>query len=255
MPEIFEDFESKNVSDPIQNLIRNNTLCDLIVTFPTKKFAGNYIVLPAFIKSLSDSFSPSFSTDKAYGRMDMIPTFDQTTRDVSLSVGVPSSNSNDAHENLKKANILIQNCYPGYIKNGTQMVLSSPPLIRVKFANLLCYSSNPEKGLLGYIKSSVELNPNIEDYGVFIQTGDDGNHYILPKYFELKLNFTVLHEHEVGWNGDRFMSTDINGGGSMFPVNIGSKLLSNKIPFENSASGSSVSQGFFLSANGKSLLS
>ena len=48
------------------------------------------------------------------------------------------------------------------------------PLVRVKYANLICSAENPSQGLLGYITTGITLTPNIEA-GVLARTSGDSH--------------------------------------------------------------------------------
>lgn len=61
-------------------------------------------------------------------------------------------------------------------------------------------------GLLGIIKN-LSVNHNLEntDFGVFQYKG--GN--VLPKAIEINLDFGVIHEHHLGWNGEDNFSNNV----------------------------------------------
>lgn len=209
---------SLKTADNLELWYRNkNPTTDIHISFPTKMYSGNNVTLPAYIKSLKDSFSPKFGTSEPYGRMDPIPSFQNTTRTVSLSVGIPAFDEFDAVEHQKKVNILCKNAYPGYVESGKQKIMSTPPLIRVRFANLLVSSANNGLGLLGFLTSPIEIDYQIDEYGVFVVEGLSQK--IFPKFISISLSFTVLHEHEVGWFGTKFMTGSENY--EDFPTNIG----------------------------------
>jgi len=181
--------------------IRNNlAFSDLVFQFPTnlRGFSGNInsdrLRFPAYITAFSDNYTPQWTATQTFGRADPIPTYSNTTRDISISVLIPCFDEEDSNENLKKINTLIKNLYPGYedLDTGAR-VLNSPPLVRIKFANLLVNHTNPHKGLLGYIKSfSTELG--IQE-GVFTSVGK-----LLPRSVGFTISFSPLHETTVGWD-------------------------------------------------------
>ena len=72
------------------------------------------------------------------------------------------------------------------------LLLSKAPLIRLKFANLINDSVKPAgEGLLGYV-GNLNINPTL-DMGMFTE-----NKKLYPKVYSLSIDFTVLHEHDLG---------------------------------------------------------
>lgn len=168
----------------------------------------------AFLTSFNQSFSSTWTSEQVYGRNDPIANFQGTQRTLNLGWNVPSANIEEAQKNMEKVALLTRMLYPGYSQNmtavdvETQVVdgiittslnvgsnalsLSKAPLIRLKFANLIndAFKDNGD-GLLGYI-GSLSVNPAL-DMGMFTQSGR-----LFPKVYELSIDFTVLHEHDLG---------------------------------------------------------
>ena len=196
---------------------------DLIFSFPTSAgMSGQHgkhsrIKFPAYITQFQDSFSPKWSPTEVFGRADPIPTYANTTRAINLGVLVPCFNKVDANENLKKINTLIKNLYPGYqqLRSGTR-VLDSPPLVRIKFANLLINHTNPAKGLLGYI-TSFSTDMSIRERGVFLGT-DGSSGYMFPRAIGFTMAFSPLHESTVGWDVSKAEAEFF--GNNNFPYNV-----------------------------------
>jgi hypothetical protein len=183
---------------------------DLILTFPvTDKNAK--IRLPAFLGNHSETFNPSWRPNEVYGRNDPIPIYSNTTRNISLSFQVPNHDSEDANENLRKLNRIIQNLYPLYKefpskgkllggKLAPNLAIVGAPLVRVKFANLICNSDKPTRGLLGYINNlNVSLRPENGYFmaSSFMGVGDQPT--LFPRMLDFSFSFNVLHEHLIGW--------------------------------------------------------
>ena len=72
------------------------------------------------------------------------------------------------------------------------------PLIKLKFSN---WTHNEGfKGLLGYL-SGISYAPNMEA-GTLIHDGDRTKMFHhMPKELVVNCDFTVLHTHRLGWNG------------------------------------------------------
>ena len=166
----------------------------------------------AFLTDFSNSFSPNWQVEEVFGRNDPIGMFKGTKRTISLAWDVPSANMNEAKKNKTKANNLAKLLYPAYLarkedksNNITELLphqqtLAKPPLVRVKFANLI---KGKNGGLLGWI-DSCSIAPNL-DMGYFVN-----NKNLYPKVWKISINFSVLHEHDLGYHsetGDWFSGT------------------------------------------------
>ncbi len=222
------DVTIKNAAPGEKNLRNQVFFSELILTFPTTertstKYGGakNRLQFPAYITAFSDSYTPNWSQKQVFGRSDPIATYSHTTRQISFTVRIPCFDETDSNINLKKINRLIKNLYPTYkIENEKAFfqkgakIMNSPPIARIKFANLITSATNPFSGLMGYITSCV---PSLEiEKGVYL-VGPDNNQQglVLPRSFSLTISFTPLHEHTTGWNegigGNSF------DGGTNFP--------------------------------------
>lgn len=154
----------------------------------------------AFIESINTSFRSSWNTENVYGRMDPVATFQNTQRTISISWTIPAANLSEAQHNLNAVTSLSSMLYPGYKANpinvdgnvfSTANSISRSPLIKMKFANLI--NSKDDDGLLGYVDG---FDHQIEvSMGFFIK---DKKMY--PKVIKLSCNFTVLHQHDLGFN-------------------------------------------------------
>ena len=135
------------------------------------------IQFPAFLTSFSQTFTSNWNEEEVYGRMDPIATFQNTRRSISVSFDLPAANFNVAQDNLEKCDMLAKFLYPGYKKqteigpakkkqkkdkdsNISELgnVISRPPLVGVKFANLI---GGGMASQLGYL-SGLEWTPVLE---------------------------------------------------------------------------------------------
>jgi len=215
---------------PAEAAVRNSVpFSDFYITFPTTQtLAGRagmdmgMLRLPAYITDFKDNFSPKFGETEVFGRADPIPTYSNTKRTIQFSVLIPCYDVVDANENMKKVNQLIKNLYPGYeqLKTGTR-VLSSPPLIRIKLANLIMNHKNSAQGLLGYV-TNFSADFGIKERGVFLSApggqalaGQEG--MILPRAIGITIGFTALHESTIGFKTNS--STNQFFGNENFPYN------------------------------------
>ena len=166
---------------------------------------GHKVQFKAFIESLSNSFKSTWNTENVYGRMDPVATFQNTQRTITISWVIPAANISEAQHNLNAIAALSSMLYPGYSANpvtvdgntfSTANSISRSPLIKMKFANLINASGESGEGsdgLLGYVDG---FDHQIEvSMGFFID-----NKRMYPKVIKLSCNFTVLHQHDLGFN-------------------------------------------------------
>ncbi len=192
------------VSDPgVQSLMGKGL--DLEITHvPT----GKTLVFAAFITSFDDKYTASWGTTEAYGRMDTMPVYQSTRRSLSLAWEVPSFSTEEAKHNFKKLGLLEKFLYPEFEAGGLgATTIKSPPLLRVKFANLIMNADNGG-GLLGYV-GGFNTAPDLEA-GFHVEGA-----MMYPKVFALSMDLTVLHEHDLGWSNKKF-----RGGSGGFPYGV-----------------------------------
>ena len=190
---------------PAEASLRNKlTFANIRISFPTtagtipiaNAFTATSLSFPAYITALQDSFSPSFTQNTVYGRTDPIPTYSGTTRSIQVTLKIPCFDATDANENMKKINQFIKNIYPAYNKIKNELIIGSPPLARVKFANLIKDHQYGFRGLLGYINNfSYSFDPN---EGFFLDRDSAGASNLFFRAYTLSFTLNVLHEKVVG---------------------------------------------------------
>ncbi len=72
------------------------------------------------------------------------------------------------------------------------------PLTRIKFANLICNSDNPDFGLLGYI-TSLGITMDVQNGFLIHQDQNNNQSLLFPRTVNFSISFSPLHEHKVGW--------------------------------------------------------
>jgi len=201
-------FSTKDIYAEGSSNLYNKKLLLQIVHVPT----GQSVEFPAFIEMFSDAFNSNWTGEDVYGRMDPIATYQNTRRAISVAWNVPADSYEHAQENLTKANKLFSYLYPLYDDKDAAgaTAINQGPLWRVKFGNLI-RDSKTGKGLLGYV-NGLTFDPTFENgmfYGSPIKSAKEGKKHVqglknmaveyLPKTFRLNFEFTVLHEHSLGW--------------------------------------------------------
>jgi hypothetical protein len=190
---------------PAEVALRNRlNFANLKISFPTNAgpipflniATATSLTFPAYIQSLTQTFNPNFTPQAVYGRNDPIPAYKGTTRSIRVQLRIPCFDEADANENMKKINIFVKNIYPSYNEFKGDLVLGSPPLARVKFANLIVDSRIPFRGLLGYIQNfSFSFNPR-DGFFMDKQQGSGGNLFF--REYTLSFTLNVLHEKVIG---------------------------------------------------------
>ena len=160
--------------------------------------SGKVVSFRAAITEFSDTYSSNWDPQTAYGRMDPIFAFSNTERSISLGWQLAAKNSKEAQKHLRQVSMLIRMLYPAYDPVvGNTLAISGPPLVVVKFSNLIRNSgpggtSALPDGLVCTI-GDVSHNPDLEN-GFFIENGN-----LFPKVMALSCQLKPIHTHELGW--------------------------------------------------------
>jgi len=113
------------------------------------------IAFHAFLKGLSDSYSPRWEETQAYGRIDSVMTYSSTTRSINVQFVVAAMSTDDFSEMWWKINKLLTLVYPQWSEGravqseGQQFVQpfsqipTASPLIRLRLGDL--FRSNYSK--------------------------------------------------------------------------------------------------------------
>ena len=186
---------------------------------------GTEAAFPAYLTDFSQNFQSQWNQEDVFGRNDPIASFQNTKRTMSLAWDVPAGNLARAKANLKMYGTLVKMLYPAYLTEKTlsleqtqallgenetvprtlsvgayAQTLSKPPLIKIKFANLVVDSSSGG-GLLGFV-DGFSMKPDLT-MGYFSSGGN-----LYPKVFSISCSFTVLHQHDLGYGtGNSFLGT------------------------------------------------
>ena len=77
---------------------------------------GSTIQMPAFVTEFTQTFDSSWNQEEVYGRVDPIASFQGTKRTISVALGLPAGNIQDAKSNFDSCRQVLQTLYPGYIE-------------------------------------------------------------------------------------------------------------------------------------------
>jgi hypothetical protein len=204
-------------ADPTNQLANERKEYIEIYHIPT----GLNVFFKAFLTEFSDTFSPEYNEEAVFGRMDPIATYKRTGRKIQLGWSMPSSDLNEAKENMAKMNRFIQMLYPVYDKasegGSSATTMRSGPIFKIKMGNLIMKPGQKttsgaakKKGLPGII-SGFSYSPDL-DAGVFDPPEStrtepgiqkrvvgvyEGNIY--PKSITVSISITVLHDTPLGF--------------------------------------------------------
>ena len=196
------------------------------------------VIFKAWVTTFEDSFQSEWTSESVYGRMDPIQTFSGTKRTINLSWNVVAASEQEAIDNMNKCSNLFKMLYPTYA--GTS--LAAPPLIKLKFLNLIQDSSKASSiggssaslaGLTGTV-SGFAYTPDM-DHGVF----DVGIGAIYPKTISLNCSFTSLHSHQMGFSTEVGTSGDDQNAAAKwerFPYNAGRGMAKSNLNQKGSSS-------------------
>ena len=222
--------------DPIEASYANGK--GFYITF-NSVYVGGRVDFKAFINSFHDNFTADWASDSPYGRIDSVKTHSQTSRMMDISFSVPAFSVYEAKENLAKVSALIKMLYPSYENRGSKRgttfasrgstgadenegmttgtanrsvsdryCISAPPLLTVKFANLIktirpatvILPGEPElgdtflegemTGVIGAVQN-VSVSPRI-DLGIFEFPEGQGDVMLYPKLIDISINFIVF---------------------------------------------------------------
>ena len=197
------------------------------------------VAFSAFLDSFSDAYNSEWSEEFIYGRMDPIGGFQNTRRNISVAWRIPAASFDQAKDNLNKMNKVVSFLYPRYGQSGVSQAsfIEMGPYWKIKFGNLICNSLNGLP-LIGWV-NGITVDPIFED-GVFMldgiesqiesivdnrisPTGNGVNYY--PKTYRLNFEFTVIHEHSVGWRKSE------DGGEFIFRGKMGKSTQGKSFPY------------------------
>lgn len=179
--------------------------------------SGKTVQFKAFLTQFSDQYSSEWNDEDAFGRMDPISTFKRTRRIITLGWDVISAGIEESVLNLERCSLLLSMLYPDYeALDGGASRIKTAPLFKLRFMNLIQNAASPglnakEGGLLGKV-SGFSYEPDLEQ-GFFDSMNvqqeaaavkfalpeDDRGELIFPQTIKLQCEFTVLHQHALGW--------------------------------------------------------
>ena len=161
-----------------------------------------------FVTAFDDAYQANWNSESVYGRMDPLMMYQGTERTISISWDVVAASLEESIANLHRIEHLMTTLYPVYSKSGPRQgpsVVQASPLMKIKFANLIrsagAVGDTPFAGTGGLVAAVTGFNyaPDFEP-GFYLP----GKGRMFPKSVTMNCQFTVLHTHKLGWEGDRW---------------------------------------------------
>ena len=258
MPNFKEGMRSSNITQSTDIFCNKRGIFIEFYHLPSRKT----VRFKGFINTFQDTYDVSFDPKQVYGRNDPIAIFEGTKRSIQLAWTLVAETEEEAFENLRRAQTYVQMMYPAYkefiygkksTKKFSASTLSTPPLLKMKFMNLISkqdsfsdaltarklpqrkldietgetFNANQrdlakrihvsfgatgnavDDGLL-VIPGSVTMNPKIAEKGAIIN-----GKAAIPYEIEMASNYTVLHEHDLGFNKATAIGLREEGGFSL----------------------------------------
>jgi len=186
---------------------------DLLFEIQSITYNILFSFLPYDLK-ITETLTPEWGQENVIGRMDSIATFKRMTRTMNATFKARARQGDLQNKQPQKPYLPLDDLlhiidhikktlYPRY--NSTQ-VLTSPPLFRIKYANLILAGEDTiEKGVLCYI-NSFSANPVMETNKVSykLETSNNGSAGgananlpagAYPNIFDVSIGFTILNEN------------------------------------------------------------
>ena len=150
------------------------------------------------LNGYNEDFGVGWSSEKAFGRMDEIPFYQGTTRAVSLDLKVgPLKDAAKAKDLSAMVNELAKYQYPVYVNDS----IAKPPLLNVLFGNIMSMNRDGVNPLICYL-TSFAIAPIISNNAsdTYYPAYDTQAGTVYAKAYNLNLNFTILHDEQLGFN-------------------------------------------------------
>ena len=178
--------------------------------------------------TIVNQFSPSWTSEQAYGKMDNIPYYSNTTRQMKVFFQTEVSNINNytAKELNKNINDFIKFQYPRYVDGGSYSTIQAPPFFRLQHQEEFSDGKfSLYEPVEGYITGDLQVAPGhaegiVPDFsdglvkfgvGSGANRGDvqSNTNSILENIYKVTFTLTVLHGQVPGWKGDKFSGKSI----------------------------------------------
>ena len=144
-----------------------------------------YVLFRAFVESLTENISPSWSTTNYIGRSEPVYVYERSERDVSFTLKLFAHTADELESIYQKMNRLTSMCYPSYVKdiNLNGKLRMKPPLLKFRLGELFGSRNNE---MLGFLKSCAYSYPDTSPWST-----EQGKR--VPKHITVSLTYQVIH--------------------------------------------------------------
>ena len=164
---------------------------------------GAFIIFRAYVDGISDTISPSWSSENYIGRSEPVYIYTGGEREISFNLKLFAQTQDELDMIYKKMNRLASLCYPEYLKGGDFKVKDvdgneipgetlalgndtlrmKSPLAKFRLGELF---GSSKKEMIGFIKSLSYTFPDGSPWET-----EKGKR--VPKYIEVSIGFQVIH--------------------------------------------------------------
>jgi hypothetical protein len=171
-----------------------------------------------FLTEFQDSIDTAYNKTSTFGRMDPLVTFQGSTRKISLGLEIKPESSLEREGIHRQIRDLQKMQYPVYKKAGNALTISRPPLVAVRYANLmrggdgnelLCamegVAFTPRTGFTPEDSPFVRFGAGSSTTNAAGTTVSEtieasAKDRVTFKKYSLRLNFIVLHRSPMGFS-------------------------------------------------------
>ena len=140
--------------------------------------------------TINQAFTPTWSAEQAYGKMDPISTYSHTGRTAQFNMVLLSTTAGQARNLQDKVDRFVKFQYPKYTNRAGSPVLASPPFFEITSLHEKLYST-----MKGYFTAFTIIPGSGEDLVPLISS--DG--MIFERKYTIDFTMTVLHSYLPGW--------------------------------------------------------
>ena len=142
---------------------------------------------PIIVTNYADDITVSTTSERVFGRMDPIKTFEGNERQIQMTFLTPQRDGAAAVSEFNKLKTLMAAQYPTY--RAKPNVLLSPPLFRVIFSPLGT-TANPMLDEIGFLNG---MGFNYLNSSEIINTPQLKGQTAAPRYYQVNFTFNVQH--------------------------------------------------------------
>lgn len=169
-----------------------------------------------FFTEFTDTIDTQYNSVQTFGRMDPIVNYQGATRKISLGIKKVTTKSSQRKTTHKIISRLQKMQYPVYEKAQNALTIQRPPIVAVELANLIrdgngqpliCamngFSFTPNAGFTPEDSPYIRFGKNNITNASTDESGkidnSSRNDYIGFKSYNMKFDFTVLHQSPMGF--------------------------------------------------------